>query len=154
MQKNERLEPSDVTARLRDLQGWSLDRDIAITRQFVFSGFPDALTFIVRLGFAAEAADHHPDLLVSYKRVTVTSSTHSAGGLTDKDFAGAKEATALAGRLRRLNWRSANRENRIESVRRSRDHVNADELRRHGVRRRRLRPLPPSPTRHRRAPGR
>lgn len=99
MQKNARLDASDVTARLHDLRGWSLDGDTAITRQFVFSGFPDAVTFIVRLGFAAEAADHHPDLLVSYKRVTVTYSTHSAGGLTEKDFAGAKEATALAARL-------------------------------------------------------
>ncbi len=54
------------------------------------------MAFIVRLGFAAEAVDHHPDLLVNYKRVTVTYSTHSEGGLTEKDFAGAQEATSLA----------------------------------------------------------
>ena len=51
---------------------------------------------MVRLGFAAEAADHHPDILINYKRVTLTYSTHSAGGLTDKDFAGAEEAARLA----------------------------------------------------------
>jgi 4a-hydroxytetrahydrobiopterin dehydratase len=96
MEKNRRLEAADAARRLGELPGWTLDGDTAVCRQFVFSGFPDAVAFVVRLGFAAEAADHHPDLLVSYKRVTVTYSTHSAGGLTDKDFAGAKEATALA----------------------------------------------------------
>jgi 4a-hydroxytetrahydrobiopterin dehydratase len=54
------------------------------------------VSFVVRLGFAAEAADHHPDILVNYKRVTLTYSTHSAGGLTEKDFAGAEAATQLA----------------------------------------------------------
>ena len=64
-------------------------RGSAIRRQFTFGGFPDALAFVVRLGFDAEAADHHPDILVNYKRVTLTYSTHSEGGLTEKDFAGA-----------------------------------------------------------------
>lgn len=80
---------------LQKLPGWAVQGD-AITRQFTFPGFPDAVAFIVRLGFAAEAADHHPDLLVNYKRVTVTYSTHSEGGLTDKDFAGAGTATKIA----------------------------------------------------------
>jgi 4a-hydroxytetrahydrobiopterin dehydratase len=77
------------------LTGWALEAD-AVKRQFTFSGFPDAVAFIVRLAFSAEAADHHPDLLVNYKRVTVTYSTHSEGGLTEKDFAGATEATSIA----------------------------------------------------------
>ena len=51
--------------------------------------FPDAVAFVVRLGFDAEAADHHPDILVNYKRVTLTYTTHSEGGLTEKDFDGA-----------------------------------------------------------------
>jgi 4a-hydroxytetrahydrobiopterin dehydratase len=68
----------------------------AIRRQFVFSGFPEAVAFVVRLGFAAEAADHHPEIEIAYKRVTLRYSTHSAGGLTEKDFAGAEGATALA----------------------------------------------------------
>lgn len=77
------------------LPGWQQDRD-TIRRQFTFAGFPDAVAFIVRLGFTAEAADHHPDLLVNYKRVTVTYSTHSEGGLTEKDFEGAHAADTLA----------------------------------------------------------
>ena len=77
------------------MPGWSLAGD-TITRQFTFPGFPEAVAFIVRLGFAAESVDHHPDLLVNYKRVTVTFSTHSEGGLTGKDFDGADSATRLA----------------------------------------------------------
>jgi 4a-hydroxytetrahydrobiopterin dehydratase len=80
---------------LQKLPGWAVEGD-AIARQFTFPGFPDAVAFIVRLGFAAEAADHHPDLLVNYKRVGVTYSTHSEGGLTQKDFDGAHAATSLA----------------------------------------------------------
>lgn len=83
---------------LSGLPGWALEGS-AIRRQFVFAGFPDAVAFVVRLGFVAEAADHHPDLLVNYKRVTVTYSTHSEGGLTDKDFKGAEDATSIAASL-------------------------------------------------------
>ena len=90
-----RITSDEAGVRLQNLPGWSLAGD-AITRQFTFAGFPEAVAFIVRLGFAAEAADHHPDLLVNYKRVTVTYSTHSEGGLTNKDFDGAKGATTIA----------------------------------------------------------
>lgn len=85
----------DARQKLQSLPGWALEGD-TIKRQFTFAGFPEAVAFVVRLGFAAEAVDHHPDLLVNYKRVTVAYSTHSEGGLTDKDFAGAKEAATLA----------------------------------------------------------
>ncbi len=80
---------------LREVPGWGLEGSI-LRRQFAFQGFADAVAFVVRLGFEAEAADHHPDLLISYKRVTVTYTTHSAGGLTNKDFEGAKTATRIA----------------------------------------------------------
>jgi 4a-hydroxytetrahydrobiopterin dehydratase len=90
-----KIPQEDVRVRLQKLAGWVLAGD-AITRQFTFAGFPEAVAFIVRLGFAAESVDHHPDLVVNYKRVTVTYSTHSEGGLTDKDFAGAETATKIA----------------------------------------------------------
>jgi 4a-hydroxytetrahydrobiopterin dehydratase len=93
-----KIDADGVAARLKELPGWDLD-GAEIRRQFVFSGFPDAVAFVVRLGFAAEAADHHPDLLVNYKRVTVTYSTHSEGGLTGKDFEGARAANGIAGLL-------------------------------------------------------
>ena len=89
---------ADAEQRVREMPGWKLEGD-AISRQFTFPAFPEAIAFVVRLGFAAEAVDHHPDLLINYKRVTVTYSTHSAGGLTDKDFTGAATAVAVADRF-------------------------------------------------------
>jgi 4a-hydroxytetrahydrobiopterin dehydratase len=81
--------------RLKALPGWVL-AGAAIQRTFTFDGFPTAVAFVVRLGFEADAVDHHPDILVNYKRVTLTYTTHSEAGLTDKDFAGATRATELA----------------------------------------------------------
>ena len=86
---------AEVQQRLKALAGWQLDGD-SIARKFTFGGFPDALAFVVRLGFDAEAADHHPDILINYKRVTLRYTTHSEGGLTEKDFAGAAKASDLA----------------------------------------------------------
>ena len=90
-----KISADEARARLKDLPGWELQPD-AIARQFTFSGFPEAIAFVVRLAFEAEAADHHPDILINYKRVQLTYSTHSEGGLTNKDFAGATRATELA----------------------------------------------------------
>lgn len=90
-----KITTDEARARLQKLPGWALDGD-AVTRQFTFGGFPEAVAFVVRLAFEAEAADHHPDILINYKRVRLTYSTHSEGGLTEKDFAGAQRATALA----------------------------------------------------------
>jgi 4a-hydroxytetrahydrobiopterin dehydratase len=90
-----KLSHADAEARLQDLKGWSLDGD-AIRKQYTFGSFREAISFVVRLAFDAEEADHHPDILINYKRVTLTWSTHSAGGLTDKDFAGAKNADRIS----------------------------------------------------------
>lgn len=90
-----KLAADEVQRRMADLTSWRLDEDV-IRKQFTFAGFPEAIAFVVRLAFAAEAADHHPDLLVNYKRVTVSYSTHSEGGLTAKDFDGARTADAIA----------------------------------------------------------
>ena len=85
----------DAVARLRTCPGWQLQGD-ALVRQFTFPSFADAVAFIVRLGFDAEASDHHPDLLVRYRKVTVTRSTHSEGGVTERDFAGVAQADSAA----------------------------------------------------------
>ena len=86
-----RLTDTEIQERLATLGGWTLDGN-AIRKQYTLGGFPDAVAFVARLAFDAEAADHHPDILINYKRVTLTYSTHSEGGLTDKDFAGAAAA--------------------------------------------------------------
>ena len=95
MPKDEKLADNEVAAKLAAIPGWAVEGG-GLRRQFTFSGFPDALAFVVRIGFTAEAADHHPDILVSYKRVTLTFVTHSADGLTGKDFIGAAAASATA----------------------------------------------------------
>jgi 4a-hydroxytetrahydrobiopterin dehydratase len=89
-----RLTDAEITERLGTLDGWSRDGH-AIRKQYTLGGFPDAIAFVTRVAFDAEAADHHPDILISYKRVTLTFSTHSEGGLTEKDFDGARKVDAL-----------------------------------------------------------
>jgi 4a-hydroxytetrahydrobiopterin dehydratase len=85
------LNQAEAQTRLRDLNGWTLEGN-AIRKQFVCRDFPGAVAFVARLVPGAEEADHHPDILINYKRVTLTYTTHSEGGLTDKDFAGAAMA--------------------------------------------------------------
>jgi 4a-hydroxytetrahydrobiopterin dehydratase len=89
------LSADEVKARLARLDGWALEGS-QIRRQYIFDGFASAMAFVVRVGFDAEAADHHPDILISnYKKVTLTFTTHSAGGLTEKDFTAAGQADGV-----------------------------------------------------------
>jgi 4a-hydroxytetrahydrobiopterin dehydratase len=89
-----RLTDSEIHERLGQLDGWTLE-GAAIHKQYTLGGFPDAIAFVTRLAFDAQAADHHPDILINFKRVTLTFSTHSEGGLTQKDFDGARAVDAL-----------------------------------------------------------
>jgi 4a-hydroxytetrahydrobiopterin dehydratase len=91
-----RLTESEIGERLATLSGWTREGD-AIRKQFTFASFPDAIAFLARLAFDAESADHHPDVTVNYRRVTLVYSTHSEHGLTAKDFAGAETADRIAG---------------------------------------------------------
>jgi 4a-hydroxytetrahydrobiopterin dehydratase len=90
-----KLSPATVRERLGSLPGWQYEGD-AIRRQLTFKSFADAIAFVTRLAFEAEAADHHPDLAVSYRRVTVTWTTHSEDGVTEKDLDGAAKSDGLA----------------------------------------------------------
>jgi 4a-hydroxytetrahydrobiopterin dehydratase len=89
------LPRADIDAALRDLPGWQFAGN-ALVKEFTFAGFPDAVAFVTRLVPGSEAADHHPDLTVSYRRVTVSFTTHSEGGVTAKDLAGARLADSCA----------------------------------------------------------
>lgn len=66
--------------------GWEL-KGGAIVKLYKFKDFLEALAFVNRVGALAEEADHHPDIDLRYNKVTLKLVTHSAGGLTDKDFA-------------------------------------------------------------------
>jgi 4a-hydroxytetrahydrobiopterin dehydratase len=89
----ERLSPSDVTQSLKEVPQWQLQGD-AIRRAYKFTDFVAAMAFVNFVAAQAEKVDHHPDILIQYNRVTLTLSTHSAGGLTALDFTLAKAIDA------------------------------------------------------------
>lgn len=90
------LTRAEADSLIKDLPGWTLSGD-AIHKQFVCRGFPEAVAFVSALVPGAETNDHHPDILINYKRVTLTYTTHSAGGLTQKDFDGARMTDRIFG---------------------------------------------------------
>lgn len=95
------LTPAQVTEKLKSVDGWSVESK-SIRKEFKFQDFPEAVLFVSALVPGAEDADHHPDIEIHYKRVILTYSTHSEGGLTEKDFAGAAMADEVAGSLQHL----------------------------------------------------
>jgi 4a-hydroxytetrahydrobiopterin dehydratase len=91
------LAPEEITAALAALPGWRFERD-ALAKEFKFGSFRDALAFMVRAGFEAEARDHHPEWTNVYNRVAIRLNTHSAGGeVTAKDVDLAQAIEAVAG---------------------------------------------------------
>ena len=95
------LTPDQVAERIKTVEGWTADGK-AIRKEYRFQDFPEAVLFVSALVPGAEDADHHPDIEIHYKRVILTYSTHSEGGITDKDFAGAAMADEVAGSLQHL----------------------------------------------------
>jgi 4a-hydroxytetrahydrobiopterin dehydratase len=81
---------------MADPDGWS-DVDNALERTFTFENFVEALGFVNRVGELAEAEDHHPDIRIDYKNVTLRWWTHTAGGITDRDRELASRSADLAG---------------------------------------------------------
>lgn len=85
------LDESTIQKRLSQIQGWERAGN-EIKKKFKFQNFVEALRFANKVGEFAESMDHHPDILIhGYKFVTLTLSTHSAGGLTPMDFDLAKK---------------------------------------------------------------
>ncbi len=90
----QRLSDADIRRRAASVAGWSVENG-ELTRIFELPGFPAALMFVSAVGFLAEAAGHHPDIMIKYRTVKLSLVTHDAGGLTDKDFALASQINAL-----------------------------------------------------------
>jgi 4a-hydroxytetrahydrobiopterin dehydratase len=81
------LEDGEIDGRLGSLAGWRRGEGSSIERDLEFADFAAAIDFIDRVAELAEAANHHPDILLhGWNKVRLTSSTHSQGGLTDADF--------------------------------------------------------------------
>ena len=94
------LSDEDRAAALAALPHWRYDGAArAIGRDFRFADFSAAFAFMTRVALAAEKADHHPDWSNSWNKVAVALSTHSAGGVTAKDFALAREMESFAASL-------------------------------------------------------
>jgi len=79
------LNETDIQAKLNDLSGWTQDGK-TIQAVKTFDGFPEAIAFVNKLVEPAEAAGHHPDIAISYNKVTINLTSHDAGGLTQQDF--------------------------------------------------------------------
>jgi 4a-hydroxytetrahydrobiopterin dehydratase len=90
-----RLQTAEITARLRDVPEWK-KRGATLRRGYAFADFLAAMKFVNAVARAAEKANHHPDIAIVWNRVTLTLTTHDAGGLTDKDFALAARCDVLA----------------------------------------------------------
>jgi len=88
------LTDAEIEDGLKELEGWERKGN-EIFRVYKNKSFVDSLGFVIRVAILAEKADHHPDILIEYKNVTLTLSTHSKGGLTEKDFNLAREIDAL-----------------------------------------------------------
>lgn len=84
------LSDNDVDAALTELAGWER-ADKALRRAVKFPAFLDGIDAVRRIAERAEAADHHPDIDIRWRTVTFVLSTHSEGGITEKDLALARE---------------------------------------------------------------
>jgi 4a-hydroxytetrahydrobiopterin dehydratase len=84
------LSSDRIQEELKGLPGWEY-KDNAIAKLFRFKEFLDGIRLVDRVAEMAEAADHHPDILINYTRVTFKCSTHSDGGVTEKDIRLAKQ---------------------------------------------------------------
>jgi 4a-hydroxytetrahydrobiopterin dehydratase len=91
-----RLTDAQVTEALAGLPGWEREGDM-IAKTYELATFPAAIQFVVAVGDRAEAANHHPDIDVRWRRVRLALTTHDEGGLSDLDVALATEVEGFAG---------------------------------------------------------
>ena len=91
-----KLSEDEINTLLERASEWSAVSE-AIQRTFQFADFRASMRFVNRVAEAAEAAQHHPDILIRYDKVTLTLATHDAGGITEKDFELAAQADGFYG---------------------------------------------------------
>jgi 4a-hydroxytetrahydrobiopterin dehydratase len=88
------LNEQEAKIRASALPGWQIESG-ELVKSFQFTDFRAALGFVNRVGEAAEAAQHHPDIDIRYNKVRLSLVTHDAGGLTEKDFDLATKANSM-----------------------------------------------------------
>ena len=89
-----KLDDTEVLKRLKSLSSWTVSNG-ELQKEFTLSSFSSAIFFIGAVARIAESAAHHPDIHVFYTRVILNIATHSAGGITEKDFALAQKVDEL-----------------------------------------------------------
>lgn len=89
------LSKVEIQQKLKAMRGWS-QAGKAIQKKFTFKSFMPAIGFVNRIADAAEKAGHHPDITINYSVVGISLSTHSEGGVTEKDFELAKQIDEIA----------------------------------------------------------
>jgi 4a-hydroxytetrahydrobiopterin dehydratase len=85
----------EIQSALAELPGWK-QQGKAIFKTYDLKGFKAAMAFVGTVGELAERADHHPDILVQFHKVTLTLSSHDKGGITDRDLRLARQIEAAA----------------------------------------------------------
>jgi len=80
------LSYEEIQANLKDSVGWEMANETWIKKQFILSTFPKAIQFVNSIADLAESRQHHPNITIDHKRVTIQLSTLDEGGLTQKDF--------------------------------------------------------------------
>jgi 4a-hydroxytetrahydrobiopterin dehydratase len=89
------LSRDDIERKLKTLEGWTLTPE-GIRKRYELGSFLSVMNLVNRVADLAEEANHHPDISISYDRVTFTLTSHDAGGITDKDFDLAGRIEAIA----------------------------------------------------------
>ena len=90
------LTASEIALALQKLPGWA-SRGDSLERVFQFGNFVEAMEFVRKIAAAAEAANHHPDILINYNKVTLTLVSHDSGGVTQRDIRMAGKINEVAG---------------------------------------------------------
>jgi 4a-hydroxytetrahydrobiopterin dehydratase len=88
------LSEQEIAGQLAAVPDWSRDGE-SIVHTATLADFKAAMLYVGAVAYLAETANHHPDIAISWNKVTLTLSTHSAGGLTENDFSMAEQISAL-----------------------------------------------------------
>lgn len=99
MGKIKALSEQEIIEHMKSCEFWQRvgDKGQEIQRTWAWPSFKDSISFVNRVAEAANKADHHPDIFIQYNKVTLTLSTHDAGGLSERDFSFAKLCDAMTG---------------------------------------------------------
>lgn len=90
-----KLSTNEIADRLKNFSGWEFINN-SLEKNITLKNFSEVLALVVRIGIQAEKMDHHPDLLIyGYKNLKINISTHSEGGITEKDFLLASKINSL-----------------------------------------------------------